>query len=131
MTANPVTIEATESASRALERIANAPFSSYPVVDVNARFVGLVSESRLRRAVAEGDGEDLVGELAGRRRALSSQRTLADAIVLMDQLDTRQLAVIGDDASRRVVGILALSDVMRAQAHALTRNRDGTEEEPR
>ena len=40
----------------------------------------------------------------------------------MDELDTRQLAVIDDEASRRVVGILALSDVMRTQAQALTRS---------
>jgi CIC family chloride channel protein len=127
MTAAPETIDATESASVAFERITVAPFSSYPVVDAEARFVGLVSESRLRRAVAEGDGENLVGELAGRRSALTPEHSLIDAIVLMDELDTRQLAVIDDDVTRRVVGVLALSDVMRAQARALTRSGHGDE----
>jgi CIC family chloride channel protein len=89
-----------------------------------------VSESKLRRSVADGGGEKPVGELAGRRIALTPESSLIDAIVLMDELDTRQLAVVDDDASRRVIGIVALSDVMRVQAQA-TRERDSNEVPPR
>jgi CIC family chloride channel protein len=130
MTSKPATIDETESVSFALDRIAAAPFSSFPVVDADARFVGLVSESKLRRSVADGGGEKPVGELAGRRIALTPESSLIDAIVLMDELDTRQLAVVDDDASRRVIGIVALSDVMRVQAQA-TRERDSNEVPPR
>jgi len=40
------------------------------------------------------------------------------------------LAVIDDEANRRVTGILALSDVMRAQAQAFTRSGQGNEVVP-
>jgi CIC family chloride channel protein len=130
MTIDPDTIDASESSSVAFERIVAAPYSSFPVVDSDGRYVGLVSESSLRRAVAEGEGEHHVGDRAGRRSAVTSARSLVDAIVLMDDLDTRQLAVIDDEANRRVIGILALSDVMRAQARALTRSGQGNEAVP-
>jgi CBS domain-containing protein len=75
----------------------------------------------------------LVGALAGRKIASLAHEPLIDAIVLMEAQQTRQLAVIDNEVSRRVVGILALSDVMRAQALAVARDdhADGVEVLPR
>jgi CIC family chloride channel protein len=133
MTPDPVTIRDTDTAGAAFARITAAPFSSFPVIDGESRFVGLVSESRLRREVAEGGSEHLVGALAGRKIASLAHEPLIDAIVLMEAQQTRQLAVIDNEVSRRVVGILALSDVMRAQALAVARDdhADGVEVLPR
>jgi CBS domain-containing protein len=84
--------------------------------------VGLVSESKLRRAASEKRADVTVGSLAGRQATITPEHTLVDAIVAMDELDTRQLAVV-DRSSREVVGIIALEDVMRAQAAALNDRR--------
>lgn len=92
-----------------------------PVVTLDGRLVGLVSESKLRRATVENRGAVDVAELAGRREALSPEQPLIDAIVLMD---SRQLAVVVD-SSESVIGIVSLSDIMRAQASALAAARNG------
>jgi CBS domain-containing protein len=46
----------------------------------------------------------------------------------MDEFDTRQIAVV-DGTSNRVVGIVALVDVMRAQANALATTRSVSDAE--
>jgi CIC family chloride channel protein len=64
MTVEPVTIAADRLVADALDSVAGKSFSSFPVVDAQHRLVGLVSESKLRRAVAEDRGEMAVGDLA-------------------------------------------------------------------
>jgi CIC family chloride channel protein len=122
MTVEPVTIAADRLVADALDSVAGKSFSSFPVVDAQHRLVGLVSDSKLRRAVAEDRGEMAVGDLAGRKVAVAPELPLVDAIVVMDELGTRQLAVV-DGSSQRVVGIIALVDVMRTQASALAAER--------
>jgi CIC family chloride channel protein len=122
MTREPYTIDASECAAVALDRVSGLQFSSYPVVDGRGCLVGLVSESKLRRAASEKRADVTVGSLAGRQATITPEHRLVDAIVAMDELDTRQLAVV-DRSSREVVGIIALEDVMRAQAAALNDRR--------
>ncbi len=54
MTTNPITIPANASISQALREVENDDFSTYPVVNAQGGFVGMVTETRLRRTAAEG-----------------------------------------------------------------------------
>jgi CIC family chloride channel protein len=118
MTADPFAIEGKESAASALDRVSGKQFTSFPVVAADRSLIGLVSESKLRRAAVE-NGAVLVASLAGRRVAVSADQPLIDAILLMDAQGSRQLAVV-DGQSDKVVGIVSLSDIMGAQAAALS-----------
>jgi TrkA-C domain/CBS domain len=89
---------------------------SNPVLDSAGQFVGLVSEARLRRSLAEGMGDRAVAALTDRREALFPDQPLVDALVRMDQVETRQLAVVDRANPERLIGLLALSDIVRAQA---------------
>src|SRR4029079_7294369 len=70
MTSNLIVLPAEETLAMALERIRPYNFSTYPVVDRQQRFLGLVTEARIRRSLAE-DGKQSIGELADQTPSLS------------------------------------------------------------
>jgi CBS domain-containing protein len=111
-----VTLPAETTVAAAEQQIHAHPYASFPVLGPGQRFVGLVSEARLRRSLAEGMGEQPIGPLADRTTALRSDQPLIDAVVRMDQQETRQLAVVDRADPTRLVGLLTLSDIVRAQA---------------
>jgi CBS domain-containing protein len=119
MTSMPSTLPADVSVAQALERIAGERFSSFPVVDAAGQFVGLISEARLRRSLADHLNEQPVGALADRRDVLFSDTPILEAVVRMDQLETRQLGVVDRADPTRLIGLLALSDIVRAQAQTV------------
>ena len=45
----------------------------------------------------------------------------------MSGAETRQLAVTDNEFSRRLIGIVSLSDLTRTQAHVVARNRSEAE----
>ena len=114
MTPVPHTLAASLTANAALGDSRTLEFEALPVVANDGAFVGLVSPARLRRAVAEQQGNEVLALLADRRTALAPEQPLTAAVVLMDHLATRQLAVI--NAAEQIVGMLTMSDVVRAQA---------------
>jgi CIC family chloride channel protein len=118
MTTNPTTVEAAASARTAAEQVGALGFSAYPVVDDAGDLVGMVSEARLRRCLAEGAGDTLVRALVRPLDTLGAGLPLTEAVVRMNEHGARQMAVVADGSATRLVGILAISDVMRAHARA-------------
>lgn len=118
MTTNPVTIPANASISRALREVENDDYSTYPVVNDQGGFVGIVTETRLRRTAAEGGMDQAVGEIAQPAAQVEPEQTLIRAVVRMEKSGVRQLAVIDAKDGNRLIGLLTMSDIVRAQAHA-------------
>ena len=85
------------------------------------RYAGIVSEARLRRTMAEGGGGRTVRELAERGEYVYPDQPLVRAVVRMNHSGMRQLAVLERGDERRLVGVLTMSDVVRAQARAALR----------
>jgi CIC family chloride channel protein len=118
MTVDPVTLSNKLTISEAVARIRNLEHSTYPVVDEGARFVGVISQARLRRLIAEGAGKERVkGHLDSRPHVLANY-PLVRAMVRMDKSGVRQLAVVEGKNERRLIGILTMSDIVRAHARA-------------
>ena len=86
----------------------------FPVVDRDGVVRGVVSRSRLERRIAGDQGALPVAEFAQVREYLDPHTTLLSAVVRMDQIGARQMLVVDED--KRAVGMLAMSDVMRAYA---------------
>jgi CIC family chloride channel protein len=118
MTRAPVTLPAGLTVAEALARISAYDFSTYPVTDADQRFTGIVSEARLRRTLAEGAGRQLVQEIADAGDYLFPDQPLVRAVVHMNRANVRQLVVLARGDEHRLVGLLTMSDIVRAQARA-------------
>ncbi len=118
MTTHPVTIPATASVSEAVKKIEHDDFSTYPVVNEQGGFVGIVTEVRLRRTAAECGMDQLVNEIAQPAAHVEPEHTLVRAVVRMEKSGVRQLAVIDGKDDNRLIGLLTMSDIVRAHARA-------------
>jgi CIC family chloride channel protein len=118
MTREVVTLPASATVADALKRISNCGFSTFPVTEDGNVFAGMVSEARLRRTQAEGGGENPVRQIADGGDCVFPDQPLLRAVVHMNQSNVRQLAVLARGDDRRVVGVLTMSDIVRAQGRA-------------
>jgi CIC family chloride channel protein len=118
MTTNPIAISATSSIAEALRRIEQYHFSTYPVVNDQGGFVGIVTEARLRRTVAEGGLEKQVKDIAQQAARVEPQHSLTRAVVRMEKSAVRQLAVVDSKDNYRLIGLLTMSDIVGAHARA-------------
>jgi len=119
MTKDPVTISATVSIAEALHQVENDDFSTYPVVANGHKFIGFVTEARLRRIAAEGGQDQSVATVVERSAQTQPGDTLVRAVVTMERSGARQLGVIDTSDGNRLVGLLTMSDIVRAHARAV------------
>jgi chloride channel protein, CIC family len=118
MTSNPVMIRSTIAVSEALKRVEQNDFSTYPVIDEEGAFVGFISDARLRRTDAEGDSQRLVRTVVQHAPHVQPDHSLVKAMVTMEKSGARQLAVLDRHNGNRLVGMLTMSDIVRAHARA-------------
>lgn len=108
-------IGAGEAPAEAIARLEREPARlrrTYPVLDENERFVGILS-----REEVEAASTATVGELVGPRHlhAVAPETSIRDAAMKMVKEDIRQLGVISPAAPDRLIGILTLNDIARQQ----------------
>jgi CIC family chloride channel protein len=119
MTKDPITISATTSIKEALHQVENDNFSTYPVVTNGYKFIGFVTEARLRRIAAEGGQDQSVAAVVQTSAQTQPGDTLVRAVVTMEKSSARQLGVIDPSDGNRLVGLLTMSDIVRAHARAV------------
>lgn len=125
MVIDPVTIDARISISEALRQVENNDFSTYPVVENGHVFVGFVTEARLRRTAAEGGRDQSVATVVQPAPQTEPGDTLVHAVVTMEKSDARQLGVVDPHDRNRLIGLLTMSDIVRAHARAAMDVEDG------
>lgn len=118
MTTKPIALAGSTLITEALRQVENDEFSTYPVVDNDAAFIGFVTEARLRRTVAEGGAAQTVSALVQSSPHVQPDDTLVRAVVKMERSGSRQLAVVEPGDGNRLIGMLTMSDVVRAHARA-------------
>jgi CIC family chloride channel protein len=124
MTNDPITIVATASVEEALQQVDNYDFSTYPVVDNKNSFLGLVTKVRLRRTSAEDGAGRRVSTIVKRAAPVEPEHTLVRAVVRMEKSGARQLAVVDRKRGNKLIGLLTMSDVVRAQAQVALEAED-------
>jgi CBS domain-containing protein len=77
--------------------------------------MGLVTEARIRRSLAE-NGKQSIGQLADQTPSVSPDDPLIRAVMRMNETNTRQMPVIPRLDHARIVRLLSMTDVVRAQA---------------
>lgn len=118
MTKDPVTIYAGATIAEALQQVESNDFSTYPVVENGRAFIGFVTEARLRRTAAEGGRDQEVGTIVQTSPRMQPGDTLVRAIVRMEKSGARQLGVVDPNDGNKLLGLLTMSDIVRAHARA-------------
>lgn len=129
MTTHVHALPAQSSVRRALGAIEPHEFSGYPVIDSEGRCLGLTNLARLRRVVAEGNGDALVADLVRLKEYVYPEDALFRAVVRMNALGTRQLPVV-EKGVHSLKGIITMSDIFRAQAQAVENTADAEPSRP-
>ncbi len=127
---NLVSLRSSMTILQAFELIAIYDVSSFPVVDDHNTYCGLVSEAQLRRMLAEGKGDLHLQGILYRHAELFPEDSLVRAVILMKQNGTRQLAVTDRARKDFLLGMLTMSDIIRAQTHAAAESAAAVSGEP-
>lgn len=118
MTVNPVSISGGDTVSQAVQQVAGLEHSTYPVVDNANRLLGMISQARLRRLLAEGAETEKVKAHVNSRLHVLPDYSLVRALVRMDKAGVRQIGVINGTDQRKLVGLLTMTDIVRSHAQA-------------
>ena len=118
MTSDVVVVHPWHSVGEAAAIATGRPFACLPVVDEAGLVLGVVKVAEL---CAPGhDPERLVTELTRPPLVIPRDAPLLRAVVRMNDEGVRQLLVVAAGAAKRLVGVLAMSDLVRAHARAAT-----------
>lgn len=116
MTSEVVHAEAAQSVGDARTLAAAQDFAELPVVDAQGGVLGLVSLARLKAASA-GDTRPITA-LMHAPALIPADAPLLRAVVSMNELGVRQLVVVDAATETRLVGVLSMTDLLRAHARA-------------
>lgn len=115
MARDVVTVRPEQSVADAVSVAGARTFSRLPVVDAAGGVLGVVPLALLR---GETDGTRPVRALMQTGHTIRGDAPLLRAVVRMNDLGVRQLLVVDGAPTSRLVGVLAMSDLMRAHARA-------------
>lgn len=124
MTAPVKAVPADETLEKAAKRLAGQTFAVAPVQDASGALTGGLSLSDLRRAALQLPAASVLS-LQKPLHTISATAPLVQAVVRMTELGVRQLAVVAETASAPLLGIVAISDLVRAHARAASRTGSG------
>jgi CBS domain-containing protein len=116
MTTKAIPIPADLTIAEALAHIAQYEYTTFPVVESSGRFAGFVSRVTLFARRESGGGDRPVVEAVSRADYVLPQMTLHHAAVHLNQIGAHVIAVVDDAETRKFLGILTSSDIVRAQA---------------
>jgi CIC family chloride channel protein len=121
MTPEPVTLAADLTIHEAYRSVADRPHELYPVLDHMGRLQGVVTAAELQDALSAGRLYDSVGQVASRPVVATTADTLQDALRHMSRHGVKRLPVVAAGDPYHVVGMLTLTDVVRAYTADLQR----------
>jgi CIC family chloride channel protein len=121
MTSPAVSAIADETVQAALERVGSRNYSVLPMTSEVGDLAGIVSVARLRTARASGDGEAVLSGFVETAHLVRSDAPLIRSVVEMNDAGVRQFIVVDHAEGKRVVGVIAVSDFVRAHARASPR----------
>ena len=116
MTTDVIKVGSNQCVSEALTLASGRTFASLPVVDSMGAVRGVVSLTELRNKSL--DASSPVSILMRGSQFIRADAPLLRAVVRMNDLGIRQLVVVDGDSESKLVGILAMSDLVRAHARA-------------
>ncbi len=124
MTTAVVTVRAEQSVAEAIGILGDRKFSKLPVVDGAGILRGVLSADDLGASSATANSP--VSARIKSAQVIRANATLLGAAVRMYDLGVRQLVVVDPATETKLVGILAMSDLVRAHVNAAPMSRGNT-----
>jgi CIC family chloride channel protein len=116
MTRDVVTLPDDITVAEALDLIGRIEFNGYPVLR-DGRMVGLITTGDLKRLEAESRQDHLIADVMTKKIVHAHPDQTLDTVVLkLAQRELSQLPVVSRVDDARLLGIVTLRDVARAQA---------------
>jgi CIC family chloride channel protein len=116
MTQNVVTLPDDITVEESLEIVGGLEYNGFPVLR-DGKMVGLITTGDLRRLVADGRGGECIADVMIRKVVHAHPDQTLDTVVLkLAQRELSQLPVVSRVDDTRLLGIITLRDVARAQA---------------
>jgi len=116
MTQDVVTLPDDITVAEALGVVGALEFNGYPVLR-NGAMAGLITTGDLRRLEAEGRQNEMIEAVMTRKVVHAHPDQTLDTVVLkLAQRELSQLPVVSRSDDGRLLGIITLRDVARAQA---------------
>lgn len=116
MTQDVVTLPDDITVAEALDVVGGLEFNGYPVLREGG-MAGLITTGDLRRLEAEGQQNEMIGSVMTRKVVHAHPDQTLDTVVLkLAQRELSQLPVVSRLDDTRLLGIITLRDVARAQA---------------
>ena len=126
MSTELVTIDGDASIGEAANRVAGTRFMFYPVVQRDGRLESVVSRVALDQAARDGRIEERVRSIAEEPRLVATAGDLViDVVRQMQVRGVDRCPVVDGPVSRRVVGFLSPSDILRIR---IRQSHDSPEE---
>lgn len=116
---DPIVLDSELTVADAVELVRRHEFTTFPIIDGNERCVGVITEMRLRRSLADNGGLKLIRDIADNCHAVYADNPLSRAVTRMNHARVRQLAVVERGEGGKFLGIITMSDIVRAQAEAI------------
>jgi len=116
MTTDVVTIPREATFGDAAQRIGDSRFAFYPVVADGRRLSAIVSRKAIDQAIrGGGTGEPVQGNSEEPKLVVTADSLLIDVVHQMQLLGVDRCPVVDAHGTRRVVGFLSPSDVLRTR----------------
>ena len=116
MTREVVTLPDDITVAEALDLIGRIEFNGYPVLR-DGRMVGLITTGDLKRLEAEGRQDQFIADVMTKKVVHAHPDQTLDTVILkLAQRELSQLPVVSRVDDTRLLGIITLRDVARAQA---------------
>jgi len=128
MTREVATLPVNASVREALDHAEESSHHGFPVVDHARRLVGFITVNDLKRCVAEGNEESSLNDVAVKKVVHAHPDHTLDTIMLkLGQQELSLLPVVSRVDPTRLLGIISMRDVVRAQARLAAEegNRNG------
>jgi CIC family chloride channel protein len=116
MTREVVTLPDDITVAEALDLVGRLEFTGYPVLR-DGRMVGLITTGDLKRLEAEARQNDLIADVMIKKIVHAHPDQTLDTVILkLAQRELSQLPVVSRVDDTRLMGIITLRDIARAQA---------------
>lgn len=126
MTREVTTLPVSISVREAIERAEETTHHGFPVVDGARRLVGFTTVNDLKRAVTQGKEEALLHEVAVKKVVHAHPDHTLDTVMLkLGQQELSLLPVVSRVDPTKLLGIISMRDVARAQARLAAASTDG------
>ncbi len=119
MSSPAVSVRVDQTVQDALTALRDRNFALLPVTNDVGALAGVVRIARLRTAAAAGEGAAPLSAMLEPAHTVRADASLVRSVVQMNDAGVRQFVVVDNASASQVVGVIAVSDFVRAHARTV------------